>query len=144
MKRSEETFVETLQQEHVDLLGDLQQLEEAARPGSGETPAGLSARLGKTQAHVVDHYRFEEQDGYMAPVLKAEPRFGPVVQELLEEHRQIAQALDALIREARTAQSLTDGLGERVRDWVKQVRQHESRENHLVQEAYYASDATGD
>jgi hypothetical protein len=67
-----------------------------------------------------------------------------VVQELLGQHRQIAQTLDALFQEIRTARTLPDGFGERVRTWVKQVRLHEARENQLVQEAYYSSNATGD
>jgi hypothetical protein len=144
MKPSEKTFAETLQQEHLELLGDLQQLEAAVRPEAGETPSGLGARLGKLQTHLADHFRFEEQDGYMAAILKEEPRFAPVVQELLGEHRQIAQTLDALIRELPTVQGLPAGFAERLRAWVKQVRHHEARENHLVQEAYYASGATGD
>lgn len=144
MKTSEQTFAETLQQAHVDLLSDLQQLDEAVHSGLGESPTRLGTCLAKIQTHLTDHFCFEEQDGYMAPVLKEEPRFGPVIQELLGEHRQLAQTLDALLQEARAARSLPDGFGERVRAWVKQVRHHESRENNLVQEAYYSSGATGD
>jgi hypothetical protein len=144
MKTSEQQFAESLRQEHLELLGDLQRLEEAVRPGTGETPSGLGARLEKLQAHLIEHFRFEEQDGYMAPVLKQEPRFEPVIQELLGQHRQIAETIDALLQELRSLQCLPDGFGEKVRAWVKQVRQHESRESNLVQEVYYSSEATGD
>jgi hemerythrin-like domain-containing protein len=144
MEPSEKDFAEVLHQAHTDLLRDLQQLEEAVRPGSGEDQTELSTRLGMVRTHLGDHFLFEEQDGYLAPLLKEEPRFGSVVQELLAEHRQLAQCLDALLQEVRTARSLQDGFRERVRAWVKHVRHHESRENNLVQEVYYSSGATGD
>ena len=144
MRTSEKTFAESLQQAHIDLLGDLQQLDEAVRSEPGEIPAGLGTRLREIQAHLAEHFRFEEQDGYMAPVLEEEPRFAPVVQELLAEHHQLAKALDALLEEVRAVHSLPAGFWERVQAWIKQVRHHEPRENFLVQEAYYSSGATGD
>jgi uncharacterized coiled-coil DUF342 family protein len=52
--------------------------------------------------------------------------------------------LDALVQEASAAQSVRDDFGEKVRAWVKHVRQHESRENSLIQEVYYSSRAVGD
>jgi hypothetical protein len=144
METSEKTFAEALHEAHADLFRDLLQLEESFRVGSAEGRPELSTRLENVQMHLTDHFRFEEQDGYMSPLLKEEPRVGPVVQELLDEHRQLAQALDALLHEVSAVQSLREGFPERVRAWVKHVRQHESRENSLVQEVYYSSGATGD
>jgi iron-sulfur cluster repair protein YtfE (RIC family) len=144
MKTSETTFAETLEQAHRDLLSDLQHLKEAVRSGFRESPTGLGTCLRELQTHLADHFRFEEQDGYLAPVLKEEPRFGPVIEELLAEHRQLTQALDALLQEIRNACILPDDFGERIRAWVKRVRHHEARENALVQEAYYCSAAVGD
>jgi hemerythrin len=144
METSDKEFADTLHHAHTELLRDLRQLEEAVHSGSSEGPTELGDCLGKMRAHLADHFRFEEQDGYMAAILKEEPRFAPLVQELLDEHRQLAQTLDALLQDVRAARSLQDALRERVRAWVKRVRHHESRENRLVQEVYYSSDATGD
>jgi hemerythrin len=144
MEASKKMFAEALQQTHTDLLGDLWQLEESVCRGSGEGQPELSTRLAKVRTHLSDHFRFEEQDGYMAPLLKEEPRFWPVVQELLDQHRLLAQALDALLQEFSAAQGLRDDFREKVRAWVKHVREHETHENSLVQEVYYSSDAAGD
>jgi hemerythrin-like domain-containing protein len=144
METPEQTFVEALHQEHSDLFRELQKLEEAVGSGSAESLVGLGTGLGNVRTHLTNHFRFEEQGGYMAPLLKEEPRFGAVVRELLDEHRQLAQTLDALIQELRAAPGSRDVFRERVRAWVSHVRQHESRENNLVQEAYYSSGATGD
>jgi hypothetical protein len=104
----------------------------------------LAGRLKKLQTHLTEHFQFEEAGGYMAPILKEEPRFDRVVQELLAEHQQLAQTLDALIQEVNRAQGVQAIPQVRARAWIAQVRHHEHRENNLVQEAYYSSGATGD
>jgi hemerythrin-like domain-containing protein len=144
MGTPQHSFAEALHKAHTDLLRDLQELEKAVAVESREDPAELGARLGQVRTHLLNHFHFEEEGGYMAPVLKEEPRFARVIQELLAEHRQMAQALDVLIQEVNRAQSLQAIPRERVRAWIGQVRHHESRENNLVQEAYYSSGATGD
>jgi hypothetical protein len=144
MDTPQESFAEALHQAHTDLLEDLRELEQAARPDSGTSPAELGAHLGEMRKHLLDHFRFEEQDGYMAPVLKEEPRFEPEVRELLAEHHQLAQSLDTLLIEVRTAPRVQDAQREKLAAWLKSVRLHEGRENNLVQEAYYSSGATGD
>jgi hypothetical protein len=144
MEQPHDSFAEALREAHTDLLHDLLELERAAgwEPRAG--PEELGARLGKVRAHLTDHLRFEEEGGYMAPILKEEPRFGRLVEELLAEHGQMAQALDALLEEVGGVRTRQDALREGVLAWIRRVRQHEARENHLVQEAYYSSGATGD
>jgi hypothetical protein len=136
MERREGTVTEALSRAHAALLEDLRQLEEAVRPAVGEGLAELRARLGATQAHILEHFRFEEQNGYMDAVRQREPRLERAVQELAEEHRRLAQSLDALIRKARAARGLGETVREAVRGWVDSVRRHEARENDLVQEAF--------
>src|SRR5262249_20308142 len=137
-------FADALHDAHTVLLRDLQDLEKAVASGSAESPVELVGRLERLRTHLIEHFQFEEEGGYMAPVLKEEPRFGPVVQELLAEHGKMEKILDALILEIRTTRSIQDAFREKVRTWVAQVRHHETRENSLVQEAYYSSGATGD
>jgi hypothetical protein len=129
-------ITEALRRAHVALLDDLRKLEEAARPASGESLKGLFTRLAATHAHLTRHFRFEEQDGYMDEVRKREPRLERAVEQLAEEHRRLAHALDALTEEAGEAESLGEPLRQKVREWVERVRQHEDRENDLVQDAF--------
>jgi hypothetical protein len=135
MERTENAFARALHRAHVRLLEDLRALEAAARP-SGEGLPELRARLGATRTHIADHFRFEEQDGYLEAVRKREPRLERAVRQLAEEHARLARALDDLITEAGAAATLSDALRDQVRGWVGQVRQHEDRENALVQEAF--------
>jgi hypothetical protein len=137
-------FAEALHQAHTALLGHLARLEESIRPDSKQGPLDVYARLEKIKSHLLDHFRFEEAGGYMAPALKEEPRLGPEAKELLDEHGVLAKGLDALIAEVRTAPTLDQAFRDKFHGWLRQVQHHEARENHLVQEAYYTGDATGD
>src|SRR5262249_20673741 len=97
MKTPEKTFADALHDAYTDLLRNLQELDHAVGSGSGEGPAELAAHLEEVREHLTEHFQLEEDGGYMAPLLKEEPRFAPTVKELLEEHRQMAATLDGLI-----------------------------------------------
>lgn len=136
MARTETRVAEALGRAHTALLEDLRKMDEAVHPTAGEGLAELRARLDATRRHITEHFRFEEQNGYMDAVRKREPRFERSIDQLAEEHRRLAQSLDALIGEAKAATSPTDVLREQAREWVGRVRQHEVRENDLVQNAF--------
>jgi hypothetical protein len=144
MNTPERSFADALHDAHTSLLRDLQELEKAVGPTSSEGPAELGSRLGKVRTHLADHFRFEEEGGYMAPVLKEAPRFRAEIQELLAEHSQMAQALDAILQEVGREPAVADVSRQKIHVWVSKVRHHETRENDLVQEAYYSTGATGD
>jgi len=143
MNTPNQSFASALHDAHTDLLIDLQELEKATTSTSSTSPAELGSRFGKLRTHVTDHFRFEEKGGYMAPVLKEEPRFGAEVKELLAEHREMTQALDAIIADVGSGAAGPDASRPKIQAWVGKVRQHETRENDLVQKAYY-SGARGD
>jgi hypothetical protein len=83
-----------------------------------------------------NHFRLEEENGYMAWVLEREPHLERTVEHLHDEHRSLADTLDRLIREASTKNTLDESLREQARAWLEQVRQHEARENRLVQDFF--------
>jgi hypothetical protein len=96
----------------------------------------LRVHLDATQAHVMGHFRFEEQDGYMDTLRKREPRLDRAIAQLAEEHRQLAQSLNELIKEAALASDISVSLRQQIRGWIERVRQHEIRENEFVQDAF--------
>jgi hemerythrin-like domain-containing protein len=144
MNTQKRTFADALHDAHTALLRNLQELEKAVAPTSSESPRELGSLLGKLRTHLAEHFRFEEEGGYMAAVLKEEPRLTAEVQELFREHSQMAQTLDAIIEEVGREPTVQDVSRQKIRAWIGKVRHHETRENDLVQEAYYSSGATGD
>ena len=123
MTTPERSFADALHDAHTALLRDLQELEKAVSPTSSEGPGELGNRLGKVRTHLADHFRFEEEGGYMAPVLKEEPRFHAQIQELLTEHGQMAQALDAIIEEVGREPAVPDVSRQKVRVWVDDAKE---------------------
>jgi iron-sulfur cluster repair protein YtfE (RIC family) len=129
-------IAEGLARAHAGLLKDLQKLEQAVSPAAPEDLAGLQAQLEAGWMHLLDHFRFEEQNGYMSIVRKREPRLERTIDQLAEEHGLLKQTLESLIKQASTATSLSSALRQEVHQWIERVRQHEARENRLVQDAF--------
>jgi hypothetical protein len=136
MANNETSVAEALERAHAALLEDLHKLEEAAHPASGEVLAELRRRLEATRRHITEHFRFEEQNGYMDAVRKREPRLERTVEQLAQEHRALEQSLEALIGEATVVSGLSEAFREKVRRWVEEVQRHEARENDLVFDAF--------
>jgi len=135
MEKTKESVAEALGRAHVALLADMKALGQAVRPSENDL-AKLRSRLGSTRTNITEHFRFEEQNGYLDVVRKREPRLEREIHQLAEEHGQLSKSLDALIGKARTATSLGDSLRDETRQWIEQVRKHEVHENDVVQDAF--------
>jgi len=127
---------EALSREHQALLKHLHGLEQAVATPSREEPARMIPRLETLREHLTQHFRFEEENGYMDVVRRREPHREREINQLQEEHRELAQTLAALLAEAGKARHLHDTFAEKVRAWVKRIRHHESHENDLVLDTF--------
>jgi hemerythrin-like domain-containing protein len=136
MNKLQVSLADVLSRAHQELREDLRDLEKAVDLASREAPAQMVTRLDGLRKHLTEHFRLEEDNGYLDSVRQRQPSRGREIDVLKEEHRQLALALDALLGEAREAGNLGDAFAEKVRAWVEQVRRHESHENRLVQEAF--------
>jgi hypothetical protein len=130
MQNQQPSIVEALARAHKALSEDLQGLEA---PGPA---AEMAARLERAQTHLAEHFRFEEQNGYMDGVLKVRPQAERAVRELLQEHRDLARGLGTLLATAKAGRAEPESLAEQVREWVKAVRRHEADETRLVEETF--------
>lgn len=129
-------MAEDLGRAHTALLADLRALSRAIRPLSGISVPDLRDRLVATRAHVAKHFRFEEQNGYLEAARKREPRLAHAIQQLAEEHRQLTQSLEALIGKTEATAEPGAPLREEIHKWIGHVRQHEIRENNLIQDVF--------
>lgn len=136
MENTQLSLIEALRQAHVALLEDLTDLENAANSYLGTDSAEMLSRLERTRAHITEHFRFEEQNGYMAVVLQREPNLARTIEQLRDEHHQLALKLAGLLERLRTGQPSEETIRDQVRSWVESVRQHEARENSIVQYAF--------
>lgn len=136
MANNELSVVEALRKAHINLLKDLAGLVDAVHSSLGTDAVEMRSLLERTRTHILEHFRFEEQNGYMDAVLHREPNLARTVENLREEHRQLAQEMEALIERTRTGRHLEDAFRDQVRSWLESVRRHEARENTLVQDAF--------
>lgn len=125
---------EALLRAHAALMKDLRKLGAAVRSQPNRRAGAMVGLLTKARTHLTDHFRFEEQDGYMGWVLQKEPQRSRTVKELEGEHRELADSLDALIDEAKAGKTRGEAFRGEVEAWIARVQDHESRENELVQE----------
>jgi hypothetical protein len=133
MARVRTSLAEALSWAHAALHKDLQQLDQAL---ARESAAKIRARLDATLGHLVEHFYFEEQNGYLDAVRQREPRFEHALTKLAAEHGELKRTLEELIAKARPAAALDDALREAIHVWIEQVRRHEAKENDLVQDAF--------
>ncbi|HUE72269.1 MAG TPA: hemerythrin domain-containing protein [Pirellulaceae bacterium] len=136
MATKNETTAEELVQAHVAFRDDLGKLEKSVRPASVASLDEVQAELGAVRMHASEHFRLEERSEWMTKIKKRGPKLERLVQHLREEHRELLEAIDTLLKVIQAAKRLDDGLREKVHQWIERVRRHESRENDLVQEAY--------
>lgn len=136
MAKTEISIAEALSRAHQALRNDLRTLEESVDSASGQDLPPLRAHLGTARTHLLEHFRFEEKNGYMDKVRKDAPRLEREIDRLAGEHRQLAQALDALIEKANEGRDLSPPLRDEVRHWIASVMRHEAREDELVQDAF--------
>ena len=131
MATSPPTFSDHMLQAHAALQADLRAIRQALN-----TPAEARRQLFALRAHVLEHFRQEEQGGYMAPVLARQPQQERTVARLLAEHRRLAIGLEELVHEAAEATAIDDRFRERVWVWADDLRRHEADENVLVEDAF--------
>jgi len=144
MPKVESSVAQALSRAHLALLNDLKKLEDSVDEAKGPDLTALGVRLGATKTHILEHFRFEEQNGYMDKVRKREPRLERTIDQLENEHRQLSQSLDSLIGKAKEATNLDHSLRNQVFDWIASVRKHETREDELVQDAFNLDIGTED
>ena len=101
--------------------------------------ASLTALLDEILENLDEQFRLEEDNDYMADVLERYPTWYPQVRQLQEEHRLLQRHLrevqDRIARE-NAGSTLSREIHRQLRDWLNAYRNHDRRENDLVQEAF--------
>lgn len=132
---------ERLRQAHADLLADLQTLASETRE-LGLSP--LRTSLLKARQDLINHFRLEEENGYLDEVLKKDPRLEQTLAKLEREHGKLLQELDDILAQLEYPQPDPEPLQRQVRLWIHNVRGHEIRENDLIQDAFVHDLGAGD
>ena len=130
------TYGDALLKTHRALLKSLHVLRAVALTTAEERLPVLLACLDTTRDRLAEHFRFEEDNGYLASVLECQPHLERTVGRLAQEHDALLRYLDELRAEARAGQNVTAQLRQKVGRWIQRVRRHERSEDVLVQDAF--------
>jgi hypothetical protein len=144
MKKTPPQATSNLAQAHTSLLNDLRELDEMFGSDSSVAPLQAGERLAAIHTRISDHFGFEEQSGWLEALRKQTPRLDREASRLLEEHRELIRSLDTLIEEVEASNSLNDAFYEKVRHWIFRVRDHETREDELLERSVNEDLGSGD
>jgi hypothetical protein len=128
-------FAEEMARAHTKLLSDLGELAHAIRTTSHTSLKELRARLGRARTDLAEHFRLEEQDGYMDAVKGRSPSQNRAIERLLGEHKQLLKTLDGIVTLASRSAEFSDRLRNKTLLWIQRVHAHERQENELMQDA---------
>jgi uncharacterized protein (UPF0335 family) len=120
---------------HHSLMEAIENLEDEVRSRSGSLTQ-LICSLTSIRKRVLDHFRLEEEGGYMKQILEERPFLERTVEKLLHEHRTLAANLEMIFEELRLPTADAGACYQRIESWIKQIRHHERLENLLVEDAY--------
>jgi hypothetical protein len=127
--------MDAMNETHAGLLHDLRALLDCVKAGRLDRTL-ITYRLVTVRDRLAHHFELEEQNGYMETVLEREPEFSRSIYSLQAEHQQLLKCLDELILVAQTGSGTDAELAQSAVGWERRVREHERRENLLLQDAF--------
>jgi hemerythrin len=136
VKNAASAPAEALVRAHKELLQDLQNLEAMTLRPAAKGPAELIARLERACTDLAAHFQLEEENGYLEDLRRRSPHLEHEIEQLRQEHRDLARSLKTVLAAAREGTAAEEAVRQEVRHWINSVRKHERHENRLVQDAY--------
>jgi len=135
-------------EQHQLLRADLSCLRTAASPETNPTPDAelrvvLRQGLARLQEKLRQHFAFEEEGGFLEPVITARPGLSRTVFRLLRQHAEIIVELEHLESGFDTAASLVQVRASVLRI-IEVVDKHEVEETDLLQQALLEDLGVGD
>jgi hypothetical protein len=144
MKTTVNNVPRNVKEAHAALLEELGKLELIAATNSPQAFPALRSRLADAHILITEHFRSEEENGFMKAIQESQPCLKRDVQHLVNEHSRLMQWLDALIAQATAAGHMNESIRAGVRRWLDKVRDHETQENKLVEDAFLVDVGSGD
>lgn len=105
-------------------------------------------KLRDFQNQLQKHFDLEEDGGYNTDLIQIAPHLSTQVAHLEEDHRKIISDLNHILDNVKRIESDRSPIVLRLKDRVEAllafITEHESKENAIIQEAYYQDYGVGD
>jgi hypothetical protein len=125
-----------LVEQHLHLETMLEHLRDSVN--ADVKPSSFVAELKHVRDRLRSHFAFEEQDGYLHEALANAEHLQSASVRLLQDHRSPLQQFDRLIEGTERSSSDLHVSADLVRELdtlLQRLREHEHRENELLQRA---------
>ena len=141
-----DSVIEKVLEEHRSITRLLQQILDILDRGLEAMVATgweeLRRQTSDLASHLREHFRLEEEGGFMTPVLELQPTAAPAVEALMQEHHFILERLDSVrqqISDSASPRRTTENPMEALKRVIESLKNHERAEDALIQ-AVYAQD----
>jgi len=105
-------------------------------------------QLRDFQNQLQKHFDLEEDGGYNTDLIQIAPHLSTQVAHLEEDHRKIISDLNHILDNVKRIDGEQSPMPLRLKDRIQTlllfIKEHESKENAIIQEAYYQDYGVGD
>lgn len=133
--KNEMSTTHPLLEAHDSLMESMKQLQEQILECRHSMEV-LRGQVAVIRTAVLEHFRLEEEDGYMKQVLELRPFLERSAEKLRHEHRDLAAELDAILKELYQPKSDVRACCVRLENWIGRIHLHEKQENMMVEDAF--------
>ncbi len=98
-------------------------------------------RLREFRNHLLRHFDFEEDGGFMHELMEEAPEKTSQIKILSNQHHEIAEDLDHIIKDLKSMEHVEKNMSQEIRqhvlDIIDKIHTHETAEVDLMQAIYY-------
>lgn len=131
---------ESIREEHAAIRNTLATIEKTVNeyPGPGAARSWLEevqTGLDRLQGMLLHHFKYEERSGMFDEIRETWPAAANQCRTLLGDHDRLLRRLEEIRRDLaarRETGGSAGGLGELVTAWIRDLADHEGRENELL------------
>ncbi|MDX9753604.1 MAG: hemerythrin domain-containing protein [bacterium] len=136
-------------EEHREINVQIRRLKDKIRCGQGQPSNQEELRdlVSELRSHLKEHFKIEEEGGFMTPVLEERPQAESVVLHLKKEHEEILDQCDDIIQtltSGSTSPEKLEGVCETIKNLIQQLGSHEKQEDDLIQTVFVDEIGTKD
>ena len=146
-----DSVIEKVLEEHRTITRLLEQILGTFAQKSGASRVNewkdLRPKLADLHVHLKEHFRLEEEGGFLAPVLEVLPTASSSVDALMGEHRLLLEQVNTLLHriDASTRENQLDAsLVLQIQQFAEMLKKHERSEDSLIQKVYAEDIGTDD
>jgi iron-sulfur cluster repair protein YtfE (RIC family) len=139
--KGERGAISQVHRQHEEIVRHLRDLDERLAALRGPSRAGdvrndVAGRLARLQSELAEHFAEEERVGFLPEAASLEPRLTHRARRILSQHDLLRLELSNVVSTLARGTADWHQVREDFASFTSLLREHEQRENELINEAY--------